>query len=220
MENTITKETDSNQLTNGANRKKQLMILAVVGLIIAGVIVAMYLYLSRNLIYVEKSQVLATQIDLGSANGGKLEQIFVSPGDSVTENQNVAQIGNEIIKTKVSGTIINTSTEIGKVFTPGEAVVSMIQPADLKVVVQVEEDKGLKDISVGDRAYFTVDAFGAKKYWGIVDEISPTYRQGDVVFNISSQRQVNEFDVKIRFDINQYPELKNGMSAKAWIIKD
>ena len=220
MENVITQETNNNQLANGSRRKKQLMILAAVGVAVASIIVVMYLYLSRNLIYVEKSQVLATQIDLGSANGGKLEQIFVRPGDSVGENQNVAQVGNEIIKTKVSGTIINTNTEVGKVFNPGEAVVSMIQPTDLKVVAQAEEDKGLKDISVGDRAYFTVDTYGAKKYWGIVDEVSPTYRQGDVVFNISSQRQVNEFNVKIRFDVNQYPELKNGMSAKSWIIKD
>ena len=72
MENVITQETNNNQLANGSRRKKQLMILAAVGVAVASIIVVMYLYLSRNLIYVEKSQVLATQIDLGSANGGKL----------------------------------------------------------------------------------------------------------------------------------------------------
>jgi hypothetical protein len=53
-----------------------------------------------------------------------------------------------------------------------------------------------------------------------VDEVSPTSRQSDVVFNISSQRQEQEFNIKIRFDVNKYPELKNGMSAKSWIYKD
>jgi PAS domain-containing protein len=90
----------------------------------------------------------------------------------------------------------------------------------LRVVAQVEEDKGLANIKVGQRVAFTVDVFGSKKFEGVVDEVSPTSRQGDVVFNISSQRQVNEFNVKIRFDVSKYPELKNGMSAKAWIYTD
>ena len=95
----------------------------------------------------------------------------------------------------------------------------MIDPEQLRVTGQVEEDKGLKDIKVGQTAIFTVDAFGSKKYSGIVDQINPTADSGDIVFNISNTRQENNFDVKIRFDSNQYPELKNGMSAKLWIYK-
>jgi multidrug resistance efflux pump len=110
--------------------------------------------------------------------------------------------------------------DIGKNFAPYEAVATMINSEDLRVVAQVEEDKGLADIRVGQPAYFTVDAFGSKKYSGIVDEISPTARSGDVVFNISSARQQQEFNVKIRFNVSDYPELKNGMSAKAWIYKN
>ena len=73
---------------------------------------------------------------------------------------------------------------------------------------------------MGQGIIFTVDAFGAEKFNGIVDEVRPTSRQGDVVFNISSQRQENEFNIKIRFDEKNYPQLKNGMSAKVWIYKD
>jgi multidrug resistance efflux pump len=83
----------------------------------------------------------------------------------------------------------------------------------------VQEDKGLSQIKVGQSAIFTVDAFGSKEYSGIVDEISPTSNQGDIVFNISGTRQEQDFDVKVRFDTTQYPELKNGMSAKLWIYK-
>jgi multidrug resistance efflux pump len=96
----------------------------------------------------------------------------------------------------------------------------MINPEDLRVVARVEENKGLSDIQIGQKAIFTVDAFGSKEYSGVVDEISPTARSGDVVFNISSTREQQEFDVKIRFSILDYPELRNGMSAKAWIYKD
>jgi len=77
----------------------------------------------------------------------------------------------------------------------------------------------LSDIKVGQSAIFTVDAFGSKQYSGIVDQINPTSDTGDIVFNISGTRQEMNFDVKVRFDVNQYPELKNGMSAKLWIYK-
>jgi len=218
MEN-IMQQNESN--VNGqSSTKKNLIILAILGFIMAGIVAGMYVFLSRNQVYVEKSQIVAPIINLSAQNGGKLEKMYVSPGDTVSENQIVAQVGQELIKPKGSGIIISTENDMGKIFLPGETVVSMIKPDDLRVVAQVEEDKGLSEIKVGQRAFFTVDAFGSKKFDGIVDEVSPTSRQSDVVFNISSQRQINEFNVKIRFDVNKYPELKNGMSAKSWIYKD
>lgn len=87
-------------------------------------------------------------------------------------------------------------------------------------MASIDEDKGLSEIKLGDQVVFTVDAFGSQKFQGIVDEISPTAKQEDVVFNISDKRQINQFDVKIRFDVNAYPQLKNGMSAKVWIYKN
>jgi hypothetical protein len=95
----------------------------------------------------------------------------------------------------------------------------MFDPNELRVIGQIDEDKGLSDVKVGQDVEFTVDAYGSKKYTGIVDEISPVSREGDVVFNISDKREVKQFDVKVRFDISKYPELKNGMSAKMWIKK-
>jgi multidrug resistance efflux pump len=218
MENT----TPENK-NNGNGRsfsKNNLVILAFFGFIVAGIVAGMYISLAKNQVYVEKSQIVAPMIGLSSQDGGKLEKLFVSPGDAVSENQVVAQVGQELVKTKDSGIVITAENDMGKIFSPGEAVVTIIKPDDLRVVAQAEEDKGLSEIKVGQRAFFTVDAFSSKKFDGIVDEVSPTSRQGDVVFNISNQRQVNEFNVKIRFDIEKYPELKNGMSAKSWIFKD
>jgi hypothetical protein len=52
-----------------------------------------------------------------------------------------------------------------------------------------------------------------------VDEVAPTSEQSSVVFNISDQRPTNQFAVYVRFDPTQYPQLKNGMSAKIWVYK-
>jgi multidrug resistance efflux pump len=219
MENINPVTNENNQNNNGSTRKS-LLILAVIGFVVAAVIISMYVYMSSGRVYVEKSQIIAQPIELSAQNGGILEKLMVSEGDQVSANTPVAQVGQEIVKTKEAGIITLVNDNIGKTFTPGEAVVTMVSPDDLRVIAQTEEDKGLSQIEVGQRVIFTVDAFDGKKFSGIVDEVSPAARQGDVVFNISSQRQENEFNVKIRFDQAQYPELKNGMSAKAWIYKD
>ncbi len=64
---------------------------------------------------------------------------------------------------------------------------------------------------------FTVDAFGGQTFTGVIDEVAPTSNQSGIVFNISNQRQVQQFDVKARFDTTAYPQLRNGMSARMWI---
>lgn len=209
-----------NQTKGEVSRRREWIILAFFAFFMVGLVALFYLYLTQSRVYVEKSSLVAQSIDLSSPGGGVLEKMFVKVGDNVSANEPVAQVGNDIVKTEQSGTIISVKDDIGKNFAPYEAVATMINPEDLRVVAQVEEDKGLADIRVGQPAYFTVDAFGSKKYSGIVDEISPTARSGDVVFNISSARQQQEFNVKIRFNVSDYPELKNGMSAKVWIYKN
>jgi multidrug resistance efflux pump len=204
---------------NGSSRKK-LMVLAAIGFAVALIIALVYLFLSQNFVYVEKSSIEAPMIGLSSQNGGILQKLYVSEGDTVSADEVVAEIGNELIKSKESGIVIAAQNNIGKNLTPGEAAVTVINPSELRLVAQIEENKGLNDIEIGQRVFFTVDTFGSKQYEGVVDEVTPTSRQSDIVFNISSQRQEQEFNIKVRFDIEKYPELKNGMSAKAWIYKN
>ncbi len=204
---------------NGSGRNR-LMLLALLAFLVAGAVALFYLSLSNSRVYVEKSALEAPATDLSSRIGGTLQKLFVGAGDNVQANEPIAQVGNDVIKAKDQGVIISVKNDIGKNFAPGEAVASMINSGELRVVAKVEENKGLSDIQIGQKAVFTVDAFGSKEYSGVVDEISPTARSGDVVFNISSAREQQEFDVKIRFNVSAYPEIKNGMSAKAWIYKD
>jgi multidrug efflux pump subunit AcrA (membrane-fusion protein) len=84
-------------------------------------------------------------------------------------------------------------------------------------VGEIDENKGLDLIKVGDPVTFTVDAFGGQKFSAVVDEISPTSNQSGIVFNISNSRETQQFDIKARFDTTTYTQLKNGMSARMWI---
>jgi multidrug resistance efflux pump len=210
----------SHNTTQGENKTRRIMIFALIVFVVAASFISLvYIDAISKRIYVEKSEVDASQVVLSSKTGGILEELYAKTGNQISANDVVARVGNELVKSKDAGLVISRQDSIGKYFSPGEEIVTMIKPADLRVVGRLEEDKGLKDVQVGQRVVFEVDAFGTKQYEGIVDEVSPTSRSSDVVFNISDQRQENEFNVKARFNLSEYPELKNGMSAKMWIYK-
>lgn len=179
----------------------------------------LYIRINNSRVYTDTATISAPEIALAPDVSGTLEAVYVQDGDFVKANTPVARVGNELIKTKVDSIVISENDNIGAIFNPGQSVVTVIDPSQLRVNAQVEEDKGLDRIKVGDRVIFTVDAFGSKQYVGVVSSISPTATASDVVFNISNSRQEQNFDVKIRFDTSAYPELKNGMSARAWIYQ-
>lgn len=178
-----------------------------------------YFESSTSTIKIDKSSISAPTIGLSPTVSGPLEELLVDEGDVVEAYTPVARVGDELIKTKVPGIIISTKENTGTIFPAGTPVVTMIDPSQLRVIGTIEEDKGLDSVKVGQMATFTVDAFKSKTYKGIVDEVSQTSHDSSVVFSISDKREVKSFDVKIRFNPNEYPELKNGMSAKITVYK-
>ena len=138
----------------------------------------------------------------------------------VAANQPVALVGSDVVEAQTAGEIVTTNNNIGQymnTLTGQGTVATMIDPTQLRVVGNLDENKGLDNVAVGDAATFTVDAFGGQVFKGVVDEVAPTSEQSDVVFNISDARPTNQFAVYVRFDPSQYPQLKNGMSARIWV---
>jgi multidrug resistance efflux pump len=189
----------------------------IVVLIAAAALGLIYWQILSKRIYVDAASIQAPEIDLAPSQAGILEDVYVNEGDQVNANQTVARVGDQLIQSKVAGLILAVPDTVGAQVSAGEAVVTMIDPTQLRVVGEVDEDKGLNRIQVGDPVTFTVDAFGGQQFSGVVDEISPTSQQTQVVFNISDQREEKQFDVKARFDTTAYPQLKNGMSARMWM---
>ncbi|MEI6528517.1 MAG: HlyD family efflux transporter periplasmic adaptor subunit [bacterium] len=190
-----------------------IVVIAVVGL-------SIFWQVSNNRVQIDNSIVSAPIVDIASMGGGILKELYVKNGDIVGPNTVLARVGNELIKTNAEAEIVDATSNIGKSFSSGASVIKVIDPSTLRVVGKLEEDKGLEYVSVGQRAIFTVDAFAGRQYDGVVDEISPTAHSSDVVFSISDKRAQNSFDVKVRFDVSKYPELKNGMSAKITVFKN
>ena len=195
------------------------------GLLIALVVAAsaagaIYWRALKGRITIDKAAVTAPRIDLAAKAAGPLEEVFVQTGDQVAANTVVARVGNELIKTKSAGLVIDVKQDIGQIFSPGMPVVSLIDPNELRIVGQIDENKGLADIAVGQPAAFTIDAFGGTRFTGVVDEINQTANDSGVVFSISDKREIKKFEIKIRYNSLAHPEFKNGMSAKIIIYKE
>jgi multidrug resistance efflux pump len=190
-------------------------------IVIASCGIGAYLYLSSQYVYIDQSVIQAPIISLAPSVSDVLQEVYVKDGDTVTVDQPIARVGNQIIKANVAGIIVSVNQNIGQYENApsGQATVAtMIDPTQLRVVGLIDEDKGLVDIKVGDIAKFTVDTFGSKVYYGVVDEVSQT-SEASVVNNIFNQRPTDKFNVYVRFDPARYPELKSGMSARLWVYK-
>jgi len=170
-------------------------------------------------VYSEKASIQAPLIQLTPKNSGILMMVLIHEGDTLRAHQPVARIGSSLITTEVPGVAITVKQDIGAQYLQGQSVVTMIEPKELRVIASIEEDKGLSNIHVGQDVLFTVDAYGSQQFHGTVEEVRKTNRSGDVVFNISDKREEQEYDVKIKFDQSLYPQFRNGMSARVWIIK-
>ncbi len=171
-------------------------------------------------IKIEDSLVSAPVISIGPEAGGILDEVYVKSGDNVLAGQALARVGGEVLSAKVAGVVIDVSNTPGQVFGATQAVVKMIDPSELRIVGTIKETDGLADVKVGDPVAFTVDAFGGKNFAGVVDSISATSKQSGVAFSISDKREVREFEVKVKYDVQANAEFKNGMSAKMKIYKN
>lgn len=198
--------------------KRFLPLLIIVGIVatIGGI---WYVVNQGKYIYSEKASLSAPMIKITAHSQGVLKKVEVDAGAIVAAHQALARVGLETLYSEVAGKIISVQKDYGTIYNSGQAVLTMIEPSEMKVVARIDEDKGIKDIKVGQKAIFTVDAYGSREFEGTVATIHPTTKEGDVVFNISDKRETKQFEVEIGYDHEHLPVFQNGMSARVWIIK-
>jgi len=199
--------TKKERLQNILYNEISLVILAVLVISIIAGVVAYYQTTSER-IYIDRADIEAPVIFLSTTTPGILNDVLVKEGQSILPNTVVAEVGGYSIESKTRGIIIHVQNTPGQFVTSRDAIAKMINPQQLRVVGHLDEDKGLRYVKVGQKVIFTVDAFGSKKYKGFVDEVSPSSHASDIVFSISDKREEKEFDVKVKFNPTEYPELK------------
>lgn len=183
----------------------------IIILIVSGIL--LYKSISSS-ISIEDATISAPVISISPEVAGILNEVYVKEGDKVFVGQPLARVGSEILKAEVTGLIISVNNTPGQVFSPAAPVIKMIDPTESRVLATIKENAGLDKIAIGNPVTFTVDAFGSKKYTGFVEAISQTANDSSVVFNISDKRVIQEYSLKIKYDVSLNPLFKNGMSAK------
>ncbi|VVB78524.1 Barrel-sandwich domain of CusB or HlyD membrane-fusion [uncultured archaeon] len=195
---------------------KILITIAIFSILILGIV---YLANSSGRIYIEKSEINAPVITLSPPSAGILQKVFVKEGDFIPSQTTVAMVSGNPVKSQISGLVILTQNTPGQLVSVQTPVVQMIDTSELRVIGHIQEDKGLVNIRPGQNVIFTVDAYGSKKFNGIVESVAPASDTSDIVFSISDNREEKQFNVKVKYDVSAYPELKQGMSVKMWVYK-
>ncbi len=210
-------EKENNQKSSIVNK---IVITLLLILFIVGSIFGVF-YFIENQKYIESDNafVKVPLIQLTSSTPGILKEVYVKEGQQVSAHQPIARVGDNIIQSEIAGIITMIKEDFGANYSPSLPVATMYDPNQMRIIASIDEDKGLKDLKVLDKVSFTVDSFGKETFDGFIEEISPVSNTGDIVFSISDKRQIQKFNIKIRYNISKYPDFKNGMSAKVKIYK-
>jgi membrane fusion protein (multidrug efflux system) len=76
------------------------------------------------------------------------------------------------VKAPIAGVVGNKTVQVGQVAQAGQQMLALISLDDVWITANFKESQ-LKDIRVGQRATFSVDAYGGRGYGGHVDTIAP-----------------------------------------------
>lgn len=195
------------------NKAFRRMAIAVVVLIILAGAVLYYLK-TVNRVFIDDSLIQTPIVSVTASVPGALNEIDVTENQTVKKGDALATVGTQVLRAPSDGIIVSANKQIGSQISAANNAVQMVNPEDFRVEGTLDENKGLKDIRAGQVASFTVDAFPGQTFWGYVDSVSPTAKQTQLSFSISSDRPTQQFTVSVKYDVNHYPQIKNGMSAK------
>lgn len=190
---------------------RTLLSILVVVLVLGGYI---YYEKNRDRIFIDTSIVSAQVITIAPAQPEKLIEQDAYEGERIKKGDPIAKTDSETFFAETDGLIILANNQIGGLVSSQSPIAQLINLTDMRIAGTIDENKGLNQIRVGQVASFTVDALPGREFFGYVDEISPSAKQTQLAFSISSERPTQQFVVYARFDANKYPEIKNGMSAK------
>ena len=163
---------------------------------------------------IDTSTIQAPVITISPTTTGKVTEIDVKEGQTVQNGDTLAVVGSETLRADTDGLIISASDLTGSTVNAQTQLIQMIRPVNMRVTGTIDENKGLNTIRVGQVVSFTVDALPGKKFWGYIDEISPSAVTPAFSFSTSSERPTQQFTVYAKFNATAYPAIKNGMSAK------
>lgn len=192
------------------------LLVVIVAVLLIGGFIAYQLLKGR--VSIEDSLIQAPIVTISPETPGKITDLKVYEGENVKKGDALAIVGTSSLNAFQDGVVVSVDNAIGSIASAQTAVVQMVNLSDMRVAGTIDENKGLDKLKIGQTISFTVDALPGQTFWGYIDEISPTAKQTQLQFSVSSERPTQQFIVYARFDAYKYPQIKNGMSAKMTVF--
>jgi membrane fusion protein (multidrug efflux system) len=131
-------------------------------------------------------------------------------------------LDNTVVRAPVSGVVGNRQVRVGRLVTPGAALLDIVPVNDVWIVANFKETQ-IESIRPGQRARIAVDAYPNEMFEGEVDSIAPGSGSAFSLLPADNAtgnfvRVVQRVPVKIRFIGNPLPvRLVPGLSARVEI---
>lgn len=171
-----------------------------------------------SLLYQEKlisqTDYLAAKTSAETAKASYEASLFGIEQNRSLLGQSEERLKKTVVRAPVSGTITLLKNKIGERVVgtsqfPGTEVLKIANLDSMQVQVEVNEND-IVNVKVGNPVLVSVDAFGDRKFQGIVREIS----NSAITKASGTQEEVTNFSVKVRI-LNHQRLLKPGMSGTA-----
>lgn len=154
-------------------------ILLVMGIALGGIV---YYYWYQNTYYVstEDARVSADLVNVTPQIVGKLLELNVAEGDTVTKNEILARqdmnglpdtsVEQSLVRSPINGVVVKKQGTVGELLTTGQSLITLTDTSKLYITANIEETK-LGKVKVGQTVEITIDQYGSKKFTGKVKSI-------------------------------------------------
>ncbi|WP_027717637.1 HlyD family secretion protein [Desulfovirgula thermocuniculi] len=164
---------------NNKNKKVIVAVLLLAVLSLAGVSFY-YWYTNAYFVSTEDAKVDADLFRVSPQVSGKILEVYVEEGQAVRAGEVVARLDDTtlqaanpdlaVVRAPVDGLVVKKLARPGEMAAPGQPVVVLVDPKDLYVTANIEEDK-LRRVRVGQQVDISLDALPGKTFTGRVERI-------------------------------------------------
>lgn len=197
------------------NGKRKVLIIGVLIAIVVALSSIGFYYWYENTYYVstDDAKVDADFVSVVPQISGKLLEINVDEGDTVTKNEILARqdmtglpdtsVEQSLVRSPIDGIVVKKQGEVGEIFSNAQTLFTLVDPKKIYITANIEETN-LEKVKVGQPVDITIDQFGSEKFTGKVKSIGEISNSAISLLPSSSSgtftKVVQRVPVKISLD--------------------
>jgi multidrug resistance efflux pump len=164
------------------NGKRKILIIGILIAIVVALGSIGFYYWYENTYYVstEDAKINADFVSVIPQISGKLLELNVDEGDTVTKNEILARqdmnglpdtsVEQSLVRAPIDGIVVKKQGDVGEIFSNSQTLFTLVDPKDIYITANIEETK-LGEVKAGQPVDISIDQFGSEKFKGKVKTI-------------------------------------------------